>query len=157
MSRRCCAARRARFCTATRSDEAGLGGVEVLPIGVLVMTVVTIMVVMAWNVMDAKFATTAAAREGARAAVETFDSVAARSAAGRAWKDHGRKSALDVEVDGALSRCNRITVTATAEVAAIPMPILRGWSSTTVRSAHSEVVDPYRSGLAGEALCSAAN
>ncbi len=137
-----------------QADERGMGGVEVLPIGVLVMTVVTVIVMMAWNVMDAKFGTTAAAREGARTAVETFDAGSARAAAAQAWRDHGRSTPLGVEIAGGLSRCNRITVTATAEVSAIPMPILRGWSATTVRSAHSEVVDAYRSGLRGEASCS---
>ena len=137
-------------------DERGLGGVEVLPIGVLVMTVVTIVVMMAWTVIDAKFGATAAAREGARTAVETFDVGAARTAAGRAWRDHGQQTPLGIDISGELTRCGRITVTATAVVAAIPVPVLRGWSSTPVRSVHSEVVDPYRSGLASEATCSAA-
>lgn len=139
--------------TNTARNEDGLGGVEVLPIGVLVLTIVTMVVMTAWNVIDAKFAATAAAREGARTAVETFDVGAARSAAALAWSQHGRRTPISVDIVGSMQRCSRVTVQTSVDVESIPIPILKRWSTTTVRSTHSEVVDPYRSGLAGEAQC----
>ncbi len=135
------------------SGEEGLGGVEVLPIGVLVLTIVTMVVMGAWNVIDAKFAATAAAREGARTAVETFDLDKARSAATLAWTQHGRPTPINVDIAGSMQRCSRVTVRTSVDVESIPIPVLKRWSTTTVRSTHSEVVDPFRAGLPGEARC----
>ena len=56
------------------ADERGaVGGIEVLPLGMLVLVVGTLLVVNAWAVVDAKLAASAAAREAARAYVEAGD------------------------------------------------------------------------------------
>jgi hypothetical protein len=133
--------------------ERGIGGVEVLPIGLLVITILTFMIIGAWNVIDAKMGTIGAAREAARTTVETFEIESGRTAGTAAWRASGRTSKLEIVVQGDVRRCGRLLVTATAEVAPVPLPLLESWGTLTVSSIHSEVVDPYRSGLEGEALC----
>jgi hypothetical protein len=52
-------------------DDGFAGGLEALVFGVLIFVIGTLLVVNAWAVVDAKFATSSAAREAVRAAVET--------------------------------------------------------------------------------------
>ncbi|HCB36952.1 MAG TPA: hypothetical protein DEP66_01695, partial [Acidimicrobiaceae bacterium] len=54
----------------TPADERGIVGFEVLPFLVLVFMVGTLMFAQSWAVLDAKSATTAAARQAARTFVE---------------------------------------------------------------------------------------
>jgi hypothetical protein len=142
-------------------DERGaVGGIEVLPLGVLVLVVGTLLVVNAWAVVDAKLAASAAAREAARAYVEAGDGRGADAAARRAADDavagHGRDPGLLSlrRTRGGFSRCTRIEVEATYPVPALALPWIGGFERAfTVRATHSEVVDPYRSGLDGTASC----
>jgi hypothetical protein len=136
-----------------RRDEAGFGGIEVLPIGLLVMTLVTFVVLSAWNVIDTKVAASSAATEAARTAVETFDQGEAQNAGQDTWRGHGKTAKLTLNIEGGIARCGRITAVATTKVKPIRIPILTSWMSITVTSRHSELVDPYRSGLVGEAQC----
>jgi hypothetical protein len=137
-----------------RHTESGFGGVEVLPIGLLVMTIVTFVVLGAWKVIDAKVAVGSAATEAARTAVETFDSGKAERAGKAAWVGHGKaEEQLTVFVEGAVNRCGRITAVATSTVQPIRFPILSSWTTITVTSRHSALVDPYRNDLTGEAVC----
>ncbi len=134
-------------------DEAGMGGIEVLPIGLLVLTVVSLIVISAWSVIDAKLATTGAAREATRTAVETF-SFASGTAAGReAWKGHDRAETPTIAFAGELTRCGRISATVTAAIHPVNVPFLHSWGTIAVRSVHSELTDPYRNGRTGEASC----
>jgi Flp pilus assembly protein TadG len=137
----------------TRRSEAGMGGIEVLPIGVLVITIVSFVVISAWSVVDAKLAATAAAREAARTAVETYDRTAAKNAGRIAWAGHDRTESPNIEVNGSTARCGRIVVTVTADIETIKVPVIRSWGTITVKSVHSEVTDPYRNGNKGEATC----
>jgi hypothetical protein len=142
------------FRRANRVDsEDGMGGVEVLPVAALVTIFVTLLVMSAWNVIDAKFAATAAAREGARVAVEEFDAGSAVRAANRTWLAHGRKGTMEVEVSGAVARCGRFVVTVSSNVEPLSLPVVSRWSAVTVRSTHSEVFDAHRPGLSGTATC----
>src|SRR3954453_7054427 len=75
--------------------EAGMvGGVEVLPFGLLVFVVGSLLIANAWAVVDAKLAVTDAAREAARSYVEQRDrptaEVRARAAADESMRGHGR-------------------------------------------------------------------
>jgi hypothetical protein len=136
--------------------EDGFGGIEVLPIGVLVITVVSFVVISAWSVIDAKLAATGAAREATRTAVEEFDFSAGKRAGLDAWHAQKRSEKPDVTFSGELSRCGRITATVSAEIETVHVPILRSWGTITVRSVHSEVTDPYRNAsgaVSGEANC----
>ena len=146
--------------TRCRGDHGQLGGLEALPFGVLVFVVGALLVANVWGVVDAKLATTAAAREAARAYVEAPTAAAADAAAGAAARDavagHGRRaSRTGVErIAGRFERCGRVTFEVTYPVPVVVVPWIGGLGEGfTARSRHSELVDPYRSGLPGEADC----
>lgn len=139
-----------------RSDDGVLGGSDALVFGVLLFVVCSLVIANAWGVADAKFATSAAAREAARAYVEAPDAgtAAARAhhAAALAMAGHGRDAA-GMSFDPPLSslpfeRCARVVVGVRQSVPVIPLPWVRSRAgSYTVTSRYSEIVDPYRSGL----------
>lgn len=144
-------------------DEAGqVGGVEGAIFGVLVFVFGTLVVVNGWAAVDAKLAAGSAAREATRSYVEARSAPEAAAAAQRAAEEaiggHGRqveRLALR-SIDGGFSRCARVTLEASYRVPLLAIPVLgRGGASFTVAARHSEVVDPYRSGLPGEAACGA--
>ena len=142
-------------------DERGqVGGIEVLPLGALVLVVGTLLVANAWAVVDAKLTTSAAAREAARAYVEAPSADEAwrqaEQAAAQTVEGHGRDpEALSLEqASGHFGRCRRVVVEASYPVPALALPWIGGFEhGFVVRSRHSEVVDPYRSGLDGAAAC----
>ena len=139
-------------------EDGVVGGVEALPFGVLVFVVGSLIVVNAWGVVDAKMAVASAAREAVRAFVEApADSnaeVAGHDAAARTMQALGRTARAPViDVRGELARCARVTATVSYDIPAIRLPWVRDWGTLTARSTASEIVDPLRSGLEGEATC----
>lgn len=147
----------------SRRDEAGqVGGVEGAIFGVLVFVFGTLVVVNAWAVVDAKLAASSAAREATRSYVEARSAseagTSAQLAAEEAIRGHGRQvDRMGLRsIDGRFARCARVTLEATYRVPLLAVPVLgRRGAGFTVAARHSEVVDPYRSGLAGEAACGA--
>lgn len=144
------------------TDERGqMGGIEGLVFGVLVFVFGTLLVANAWGVIDAKLATTSAAREAARTYVEAPSAAAAgpaaEDAAYRAIEDQGRtrSRAHPRLVPGStFARCRRVTIEVSYDVPLIAIPLLgQAGTGITVSSRHSEIVDPYRSGLPGTAAC----
>ncbi|MDP8993354.1 MAG: hypothetical protein M3N31_09950, partial [Actinomycetota bacterium] len=100
------------------------------------------------------------AREAARGYVEAASAseaaASARRAAEEAIAGHGRQvGRMEMDrVGGAFARCARVTLEVRYRVPLVAVPVLgRDSSGLTVASRHSEVVDPYRSGLEGEAAC----
>jgi Flp pilus assembly protein TadG len=147
-----------RLLTWLGREDGVVGGVEALPFGVLVFVVGTLIVVNAWGVVDAKMTVATAAREAARAFVEApagSDAEAAgRQAAARTMQALGRTGRAPViAVNGAFVRCARVTATVSYDIPALRLPWVRGWGTLTTRSTASEIVDPLRSGLEGEATC----
>lgn len=143
-----------------RGDAGQVGGIEALPFGVLIFVLGTLLIANAWAVVDAKFATDAAARQAARTFVEAQDPDAALDQAvdaGRATiAAHGRdpdRAVVQPIGEPVLVRCERATFEAVYEVPALSIPLIGGYGRApfTVRSAHSELVDPFRSGLTGQA------
>lgn len=136
-----------------REGDGGVGGAEVLAFGFLTFVVGALLVANAWGIADAKIAVTAAAREAARAYVEASsagEAVAdARRAAAQTMTGHGRDAAAMTGpvLRGAFIRCARVTATVGYTVPAIALPWIGGLGDTTVNGTHTEVVDPYRSGL----------
>jgi hypothetical protein len=137
-----------------------VGGIEALPFGLLIFVLGSLLITNAWAVVDAKFATDAAARQAARTFVEGADersAFAAAEEAGRASiEGHGRDpDRATIAPVGAfsLARCERATFEAVYSVPALSIPLIGGYGRApfTVRSIHSEIVDPFRSGLEGEA------
>ena len=143
----------------TGPAEKGSAGVEVVAVGVLVFVVGALVVATGWRVVDVKFAAAAAAREGVRAFVEAPPGGDARSEAETAavatLEAYGVAGDTDrrIRVDGVLERCARVRVTVELAVAPDRLPWLTGRAPTPVGADHSELVDPLRSGLPGEATC----
>jgi len=144
-----------------RSEEGLVSGLEALAFGVLILVVGTLVVVNAWAVIDARFATSAAAREAVRAVVEAPDigldgpqlEARARSAAAQALVAHGYEH--EPELTGpplTQARCATVEVTVELEVVATILPWVSQPPSYRVASSHSEVVDPFRAGLGGEGI-----
>ncbi len=142
------------------TDERGqLGGLEGLAFGVLVFVMGTLIVVNAWAVIDAKLAASAAAREAARTYVESPPDEAdgaAVEAAGDALEGHGRdRDRMNLRhTSGAYGRCRRVTFSVRYPVPLAAIPLIGRRATVFVAVArHSEIIDPYRSGLPGEARC----
>ena len=145
-----------------RDDRGQVAGVEALPFGVLLFVVGALLIANAWAVIDAKMTVTSAAREAARSYVEGSDAADAHDRAEAAARDavraHGR-NADRATIDGpdsadAFSRCNRITFAVTYPVPALTLPFIGGFGHAfDVTATHSELVDPFRNDVPGEAIC----
>jgi hypothetical protein len=140
-----------------------VGGLDGLAFGVLVFVLGTLVVVNAWQVVDAKFAAASAAREAARAFVEAPSAGAAASGASAASLEalagYDRVAArFDLRlVEGGFVRCGRVVFEARYRVPLLVVPLIGSFGDGfTVTARHAEVVDPYRSGPAGEADCAGA-
>ena len=144
-----------------RQDERGqVGGVEAVAFGVLVLVLGTLGAATAWAVVDTKVAASSAAREAARAYVESDGSDSAWDDAARRGRDafagHGRDpSSLQLpRPAGEFGRCGALTVTATTAVDLPRLPGVRAVARrVAVRASHTEVVDPFRSGLSRSGGC----
>lgn len=144
-----------------RGEAGQVAGIEAIFFGLLVVVIGVLIIANAWGVVDAKFAVASAAREAARAYVEAPEGadpqVLAQEAAADAIAGFGRDPArlrLDLEA-GTFERCARVEFRATYPVPALVLPWIGGrGNGFDVSAAHSEVVDPYRSGLAaGDGSC----
>lgn len=150
---------------AARTDAGQVGGIEALPFGILVFVVGALLVANAWAVIDAKLAVDAAARQATRQYVEadaSGDPEQSAIDAGLATVEaYGRDPAnariglSGLEGSGAqqgFTRCARATFRASYEVPALTIPWIGGFGDgIDVTSHHSELVDPYRSGVPGSA------
>lgn len=143
-----------------RGDAGQVGGIEALPFGLLIFVVGSLLIANAWAVVDAKFATDAAARQAVRTYVEGRDAEVAleeaRVAGLGAVEAHGRdrtRAVVRPVGEASLERCARVTFEAVYEVPALSLPFIGGYGRAPfrVRSTHSELVDPFRSGVPGEA------
>ena len=136
------------------------GGIEVIPFGVLVFVLGTLLMVNAWAVVDAKMAVEAAAREATRAYVESGDSARAEAAsvaaARAAFESAGRSSArLRVRhTTGAYVRCASVEFEVSYVVRAVRIPIIHGLGhDITVVGRHREIIDPFAAGFGKENRC----
>ena len=143
-----------------RHGDAGfVGGTEGLLFGVLVCLLTAFLAVAVWGAAGARVAADAAAREASRAYVELAEGgqpVAAAEAAARATLvERGRdpERATVVVRTTAYERCRRVVVEVTYDLPAIDLPLARSLGAVTVTGRHSELVDPYRDGVPGEASC----
>jgi hypothetical protein len=139
-------------------DERGVvGGFEILPFGFLVFVAGSLLLTNAWAVIDGTIAASAAAREATRAYVEAASagdaSSAATGAALATMQGHGHDPdrAEVLWPDGATwGRCERTTIQVRYRVPTLTVPFLGAFGDGFIETSgsHSEVVDPYRSGLA---------
>jgi hypothetical protein len=137
-------------------NEGAAGGFEILPFGLLVFIAGSLLISNAWAVIDGNLAASAAAREASRAYVEAPSADVAEQAAVDAALDtidgHGRdrgRARVSWAVGPDFSRCAPNTIVVTYDVPTLTIPFLGsfgdGFIETTAR--HTEVVDPYRSGM----------
>lgn len=144
-----------------RNGEAGfVGGFAGLSFGFLLFVAGTLLVGYVWAVVDTKMATGEAARQAVRTYVEAPDAGSAYSratqAAGQALAGYGRNPSLGrIQVAaGTFVRCARVTITVSYPAPLIDLPFVGSLGrGAAVRSDHSEIVDPFRSGLDGTAPC----
>jgi hypothetical protein len=142
-------------------EEGAVAGLEALAFGVLVFVVGTLVVVNAWAVIDARFATSAAAREAVRAVAQAPEvgltsaqlEDRARTAAAQALAAHGY---TDVPVltgpPLTQTRCASVEITAELEVIPSVLPWVAQPLAYRVASTYVEVLDPFRDGLDGDGL-----
>jgi hypothetical protein len=138
-----------------KPTESGQAGAEILFFACVVFTALTLIIVNTWATVDAKFMVTAAAREATRAYVESEGPSSARSDAQAAsarvvasYSAHVDR-AQAIEITGRFARCQRVTIRASYKLPALQIPLFGvSIGSRVVSSTHSEIVDPYRSGLA---------
>ncbi|MGB3054728.1 MAG: hypothetical protein WBB52_07750 [Acidimicrobiales bacterium] len=143
-----------------RREHGVIGGLEVLPFGVLVFVSFGLVIANAWAVVDAKLAVESAAREAGRAYVEAHDPGAApgeaTAAALAATEAAGRdptRLILTAE-GGAYQRCAVVEHAARYRVPALTIPFIGSFGSgITVTGTHRSVVDPYASGVGRRNLC----
>jgi hypothetical protein len=144
-----------------RDERGQLGGGEVIPLGLLILVVGSLLVANAWAVIDAKSAATTAAREAVRSYVESTSpstaaadaELAARDAITALGLDPQRLGPMELEVP-AFERCERVTVRLTYEVPAIPLPWSDGLGDgLDVTASHREIIDPLRNNVPGSAGC----
>lgn len=140
-----------------RSEGGFSAGAEVILVGSLIFVVTWVIGINSWNLLTADMAVQAAAKEGARAFVEAqpgSEHAAATTAVTNAATAMDRPTIELRELSGNLVRCERITVTTGVSIDLLMAPFIQ-WSPGTVdvSDVHSEVVDPFRSGLPGTAGC----
>ena len=141
-------------------DEAGFaGGLAGLLFGVLIFLFGTLLVAYGWAVVQTKAAVVDAARQAARTYVEAPGSLhayeSARGAAFASLAAKGRNpehAALRIATGG-FGRCERVTVTVIYPAPVVVLPLGNLLGGSAVKAEHSEIIDPYRSGLPGSASC----
>lgn len=143
-----------------RGEAGFVGGFEGLLFGMLLFVLGTLFVANIWGVVDTKAATVDAARQAARTYVESPNgssgTLDATQAAAAALAGYGRDPARAhlALTSGTFQRCVRITITVSYPAPLLLLPILgRVGTGERVRATHSELVDPYRTGLPGAASC----
>lgn len=143
------------------SDERGQAGAEVLAIVFVVLLGFVLLAVNAWAVVDGRAGVVAAGREAVRAFVEAEDPAAASAAAqvavDEALRAAGRdpdRAEIRIEMH-AFERCAPVRIAVRYPVPTVALPAAVGFPrEISVVSTHVGRIDPYRSGLDGEAVCS---
>ena len=140
-----------------RNERGVAGGFEVLPFGLLVFVAGSLLLTNAWAVIDGTLAASAAAREAARAYVEAPSDAegqaAAVDAARATIEGHGRnpeRAEIRWAVGPTFDRCASNTIVVEYRVPTFTVPFVGAFGAGVITTSgrHTEVVDPYRSGLA---------
>ena len=137
-----------------QSSRGAVGGIEVLPFGVLIFVAGSLLLANLWAVLDAKLTVEAAAREASRAYAEAPNASSAEADAGRAAgevvRGAGRNpSRLELRDNHPrFVRCAVVEHRASYRLPALTVPFLGGiGTGTTVTGRHREVIDPFGAGL----------
>jgi Flp pilus assembly protein TadG len=145
-------------------SERGQAGAEAVAIALILGIAIVLLFANVWVLVDAKMRVGEAAREGARAIVEAntpgdSPTQTARTAGSEAFLGASRlvhAPEYVVRADNGFGRCGRVAVQVRARIRTITLPFVGRWSPDfEVQSTHSEIIDPFRSGLTGELTCDA--
>jgi hypothetical protein len=149
--------------TCARRSEAGqVGGIEAIAFGMLVLVLGVLIIGNSWGVIDAKGAASDAAREAARtfATAQAGTDAEADASAQQAALDTvhelgwSRPGITIRRTAGTFARCSVVTYEVSIPVPAFRLPWIRSkLSAFRATASHSEIVDPYRSGVPGVASC----
>lgn len=142
----------------TLANERGQAGAEVIVGGVVMIIAITLVLTNVWAVLDTKMMANDAARASAQAYIDEDDGPSANAVAeataerqlqprfGSAWKA--------IPLVNRFGRCESIAVRVEIKVGLIAVPFIGSVGGTKiVSSTHRTRIDPYRSGLLGEAAC----
>ncbi len=137
-----------------RDDRGVLAGADILLFGLVGVIFTSLVIMNAWLAVDTSLAVSAAAREGARAAVESADGPSARTNAETAMRNvmgqYGRDIPGNLNVDITFSngfvRCQPVTANVGYRINLISLPLFGDLGSHTINATHTEIVDPFRSG-----------
>jgi hypothetical protein len=151
--------RRVRTRVDWTSDAGQMGGVEMLPFGLLIFVGGSLLVLNLWSVITTKMALNAAAREAAHAVAEStgaggqtqIDREADDAARGAMRTFFDREPAgfnspsIQYDKQGLWQRCQRFTVTVSFDAPIVNVPFLGAMGPTkTVTASQASRVDPYR-------------
>ena len=155
-----------------RGEDGFVAGGEALALGVVVFIVGTLLVLNAWRLVDGKLAVETAAREAVRGLVEApvevlvdparSQEVAVSSARAVLVAHRGPDDAPDAtwrfvgtRLQGTVARCAPLTASVTIDVSTVRVPLVpAGFGTVRLTGAHTERLEPYRSGLPlGGAAC----
>jgi len=148
--------------TGRQTEDGQVGGIEGVVFGALVFAIGSLVIANAWGVVDAKMTAGAAAREATRAFVESAGPsssealVEAEAAARDAIAGYGRSPDRMVFVPeaAAFRRCAEVTMRVEYPVPLVVIPAIgRYGRGFTAVARHTEIVDPYRSGVPGRSVC----
>lgn len=137
-----------------RGERGAVAGLEGVVFGVLILVAGTIVVVNAWSVLQTRRALDGAAREYLRAYTES-ESPDAAITAGRRSLDavlsgerrgglHASQLRLEEPDPSRFGPCADASVVLSVEVPAARVPFIGEVASTTVRVAHTEMIDAHR-------------
>ena len=136
-------------------DSGAVAGAEILLFGALVFVALFLVFAQAWRIYEAEAAATAGARQATRTYVDSDGgSVADATNAGlealvQLGHHHG---AITVHAASGFVRCGVVVAEATVVVPELPLPLVGSLLGHTAAARHSELIDPLRSGLAGDPL-----
>ena len=146
----------------TRNDAGFVGGWEVVPFGLLIFVVGSLLLVNIWAVVDARLAVGDAAREGARTFVHADSEAQGRSDATKAvlqtlegrGRDTSRVRVDPIDLQPGFVRCAQVTVHVQTVVPAIVLPFVGGFGhGFTVEGSQREIIDPFRAGVPAASVC----
>jgi hypothetical protein len=153
-----CGERRSSVTRRSCNQAGFVAGAESLIFGTLVFVLGTIVVMNAWSALDARFATSAAAREAVRAVVvappDADLSEVAWTAAAAALAGHGRDPGdLEVTWLGPTPgpeqvRCGEVRFRVETTVPVLAIPRWGSGAGFQVSAVHAELIEPYRAGVA---------
>jgi Flp pilus assembly protein TadG len=140
--------------TRARDQRGVVAGTDVLLFGTVVLVGLVLLFAQLWRVYEAEAAARAGAREAARTYVESNgEGIGPAVDAGNAALDQlgAQGGSITMSTPGGFSRCQLVVAEAVVLVPPVRLPFVGGVLGHTATARHVERIDPFRSGLDGDA------